>query len=269
VPVETFERLQAKLRCLDAPSLIYPWTELEEAVAKAPGRTLLLVGYGSLMNRDSAAGVIKDSSRADSPPVLVLGARRVFNYLIPQKRLKSYKESYSRRERAALNVDYTRSASFALNGRLLAINASDFAALREREFGYDLQPVPCVRWGDWNATPFVAYVLVAPKGAHARKRVIDNNALPHPAYARLCRDGARAVSENFLRLYLRTTYLADRKTTLAEWERLRPNLTMSFRIPQMTQIGTDGKKDGRTAQELGRRCLAAFDSCRGPCAKGL
>jgi hypothetical protein len=99
--------------------------------------------------------------------------------------------------------------------------------------------------------------------------VIDNNALPHPAYARLCRDGARAVSENFLRLYLRTTYLADRKTTLAEWERLRPNLTMSFRIPQMTQIGTDGKKDGRTAQELGRRCLAAFDSCRGPCAKGL
>jgi hypothetical protein len=78
VPVKTFERLRAELRCLDAQSFIYPWPGLEEAVAKAPDRTLLLVGYGSLMNRDSAAGVIKDPSRADSPPVLVLGARRVF-----------------------------------------------------------------------------------------------------------------------------------------------------------------------------------------------
>jgi hypothetical protein len=52
--------------------------------------------------------------------------------------------------------------------------------------------------------------------------------LPHPAYARLCRTGARAVSENFLRLSLLTTYLADRKTTLAEWERLRADLIMSF-----------------------------------------
>jgi hypothetical protein len=228
VPVKTFERLRAELRCLDAQSFIYPWPGLEEAVAKAPDRTLLLVGYGSLMNRDSAAGVIKDPSRADSPPVLVLGARRVFNYMIPQKRLKSYEVAYSRRERAALNVDYMRSASFALNGRLLAVRASEFAALREREFGYDLQPVPCVLWGDWNATPFVAYVLVATEGAQARRRVIDNNALPHPAYARLCRAGARAVSENFLRLYLLTTYLADRKTTLAEWERLRADLIMSF-----------------------------------------
>jgi len=129
---------------------------------------------------------------------------------------------------ATVNLFKTRSASYALNGRLFAVKASDLAALREREFGYDLRPVPCVRWGKWDAAPFVAYVLVAPAAARAGKKVIDNNALPNPAYARFCRAGARAVSENFLRLYLHTTYLADRKTTLAEWERLRPELTMNF-----------------------------------------
>ena len=228
VPVETFERLQAKLGCLDAKSFIYPWPELEETVAKTPGHTLLLVGYGSLLNRDSAARTIKDTPITDNPPVLALGARRVFNYLIPQRRLKFYGKVGNRRERAALNVDYARSPSYALNGRLLAVKASDLAALREREFGYDLRPVPCVRWGNWDAAPFVAYVLVAPAAARAGKKVIDNNALPNPAYARLCRAGARAVSENFLRLYLNTTYLADRKTTLAEWERLRPELASNF-----------------------------------------
>jgi hypothetical protein len=227
VPIETFERLQSELGHIDAKSFIYPWPDLEEAVAKAPGHTLLLVGYGSLMNRDSAARTIKGNPIPGNPPVLALGARRVFNYLIPQRRLKSYGKVCDKRERAALNVDYTRSPSHALNGRLLAVKVSDLAALREREFGYDLRPVPCVRWGNWDAAPFVAYVLVAPAGVPAGKKVIDNNALPNPAYARLCRAGARAVSEDFLRLYLHTTYLADRKTTLAEWERLRPELTMN------------------------------------------
>jgi hypothetical protein len=79
VPAETFERLQAELDSLDAKSFIYPWPELEEAVAKNPGHTLLLVGYGSLLNRDSAARTIKVTPISDNPPVLALGARRVFN----------------------------------------------------------------------------------------------------------------------------------------------------------------------------------------------
>ena len=228
VPVETFEWLQAELGRLDAKSFIYPWSDLEEAVAKTPGRTLLLVGYGSLMNPDSAARTIKATTIPDNPPVLALGARRVFNYVIPHARLKAYGKVCDKRERAALNVDYSRSPSDALNGRLLAVKASDLVALREREFGYDLRPVPCVRWGNWDAAPFVAYVLVANAGSRGGGKVIDNNALPNPAYARLCRAGARAVSKNFLRLYLHTTYLADRKTTLAEWERLQPELAMSF-----------------------------------------
>jgi hypothetical protein len=189
-----------------------------------PEGKLLLVGYGSLLNRDSAARTIKDTPADGDPPVLALGARRVFNYVIPEARLKSYSGNFPPRERAALNVDYTRSAGDVLNGRLLTVAPADVAALREREFGYDLRPVICMRWGDWEAAPFTAYVLVATEGTRGGQQVIDNDALPHPLYAGLCRAGAHAVSEAFLRLYLETTFLADRKTTLAAWEKEHPEV---------------------------------------------
>jgi hypothetical protein len=54
--------------------------------------------------------------------------------------------------------------------------------------------------------------------------LIDNDALPHPLYAGLCRAGAHAVSEAFLQLYLETTFLADRKISLAEWEKKHPEV---------------------------------------------
>lgn len=221
IPREMRAGLQAALKKLDGAAFEYPWNGLEEAVAKTPGNGLLLVGYGSLLNRDSAARTIKDTPREGHPPVLALGARRVFNYVIPEALLKSYGVKFPPRERAALNVDYTRSPADALNGRLLLIAPADLAALREREFGYDLRPVVCVRWGEWEAAPFTAYVLVAAKGTRGGRQVIDNDALPHPLYAGLCRAGAQAVSEAFLQLYLETTFLADRKTNLVAWEKER------------------------------------------------
>ena len=202
----------------------YPWNGLEEAVTKLPEEKLLLVGYGSLLNRDSAARTIKDTPGEGHPPVVALGARRVFNYVIPEPLLRSYGTNFPPRERAALNLDYTRSPTDALNGRLLKVAPADIAALRKREFGYDLRPVVCARWGDWEAPPFTAYVLVAVEGTRDGRQVIDNDALPHPLYAGLCRAGAHAVSDAFLRLYQETTFLADRKTSLAQWEKEHPEV---------------------------------------------
>jgi hypothetical protein len=62
------------------------------------------------------------------------------------------------------------------------------------------------------------------EGTRDRRQVVDNDALPHPLYAGLCRAGAHAVSEAFLQLYLGTTFLADRKTSLAEWEKEHPEV---------------------------------------------
>lgn len=224
VPSKMRTSLRAGLKTLDGTGFAYPWNGLEEAVAEMPERKLLLVGYGSLLNRDSAARTIKDTPPEGHPPVLALGARRVFNYVMPEALLKSYGGNFPPRERAALNVDYTRSSADALNGRLLTVAPVDIAALRKREFGYDLRPVFCVRWGEWEAKPFTAYVLVAAEGTVGGRQVIDNDALPHRLYAGLCRAGAHAVSEAFLQLYLETTFLADRKTNLAEWEKEHPEV---------------------------------------------
>ena len=180
VPPEMRASLQARLNTLDEMGFTYPWNGLEEAIAKMPESKLLLVGYGSLLNRDSAARTIKDTPREGHPPVLALGARRIFNYVMPEALLKSYGGNFSPRERAALNVDYTRSPADALNGRLLEVARGDIPSLRKREFGYDLRPVACVRWGQWEALPFTAYVLVATEGRRDGRQVIDDNALPHP-----------------------------------------------------------------------------------------
>jgi hypothetical protein len=225
VPCEVRAGLQAALKTLQGTGFEYPWKGLEETVAEMPEHKLLLIGYGSLLNRDSAARTIKDTPREGHPPVVALGARRVFNYVIPEALLRSYGGNFPPREKAALNVDYTQSAADALNGRLLAVQPADIAALRQREFGYDLRPVVCARWGEWEAPPFTAYVLVATETTLGGRQVIDNNALPHPLYAGLCRAGAHAVSEAFLQLYLETTFLADRKTRLLEWEKEHPEVS--------------------------------------------
>jgi hypothetical protein len=49
----------------------------------------------------------------------------------------------------------------------LTVAPADIAALRKREFGYNLRPVVCVRWGVREAAPFTAYVLVAAEGTRS------------------------------------------------------------------------------------------------------
>jgi hypothetical protein len=224
VPPSAYSRLQTASRDIIDRGFEYPWKDLETVVPTMPGGKLRVLGYGSLLNRDSAARTIKNTPPEGHPPVLGIGARRVFNYLIPEERLKTYGSSPSSRERAALNVDYTQSPADVLNGRLLEIAPSDIAGLREREWGYDLRPVACVAWAQWESEPFIAFVLVAVRTEREGRSILDNRALPNPTYARLCRSGALAVSSAFLDLYLHTTWLADRRTLLFDWEKERPDV---------------------------------------------
>jgi hypothetical protein len=223
-PSLIMRRLTEYLASIATEGYHYPWDRLEDAIDTFADRRLLLVGYGSLLNEDSAAKTFKARPAGGNPPVLALGARRVFNYVIPVAKLKAYGGTFRPREHAALNVDYTQSEANAVNGRLFSVPAADIPPLRAREFGYDLRPVACLPWNDQNAKPFTAFVLVAVKPAQNGRQVLDDEALPHPPYYRVCRKGVRAVSEAFLQLYLQTTYLADRTTTLVEWERAHPEI---------------------------------------------
>ena len=141
-------RLTEHLASIATKGYDYPWDGLEDVVAHFPTHRLLLVGYGSLLNQHSIAKTIEARPPGGYPPVLALGARRVFNYVIPSAKLKAYGGTFGPREHAALNVDYTQSAANALNGRLIMVSTMDISPLRAREFGYDLRPVACLPWND-------------------------------------------------------------------------------------------------------------------------
>jgi hypothetical protein len=224
VPYEAIKRMKIELRKISLPGWEYPWRGLEEAATAMPNNKFPLVGYGSLLNRESAGRSVKEVGAEKYSPVVTLGALRVFNYVIQESMFKFYRRTSSPLERAALNVLYTKSPAHAVNGRLLMVEPNDLAALREREFGYDLRPVSCLRWLDWNGAAFVAYILVAANSEVGGRRVIDDSILPNPSYYRVCREGAIAVSESFLQLYLYSTFLGDKKTALAAWERDHPGV---------------------------------------------
>jgi hypothetical protein len=202
-----------------SPGYVYPWHGLEGDLERL-GQQLLLVGYGSLMNAVSAGQTLRTSP--GRRPVVAFGARRVFNYAMAEMSLARYGPCNNAQQVAALNVYRSDSVADMVNGVCLAVAVGEVPALRQRETGYDLFPVPCLWWNVVGAIPFVAHVLGAPDEPHSGPRYTGDDLQPHPVYYRVCRDGAASVSADFLNFYLDSTYLADRRTSLRRWEQTGP-----------------------------------------------
>ncbi len=121
--------------------------------------------------------------------------------------------------RAALNVRPSGTIDDLLNGVLLEMPLAEIAQLCAREVGYDLEPIPCMLWDRVAAgQPFLAYVLQCPDEPRASLKRTNAALEPHRGYYRVCRDGALEFGDDFLRLWLSTTYLADQVTPVADWE---------------------------------------------------
>lgn len=201
-------------------SFRYPWSELEDHLAAKGAGQVFLVGYGSLLNPSSAARTFPGTPASGHPPVVALGARRVFNYRIPDAVIQRYGQLPSGYDQAALNAEPMADGVF--NGRLIELKIEDLAALRTRETGYDLSPMGCLDWTDPARPRIQAYALCCTHEYWEGQRYVDNALLPYGPYCAVCRAGAALVSEAFLRLFERTCYLADRKTTLFEWDGKTP-----------------------------------------------
>jgi len=198
------------------PSFPYPWEGLEDALRERGLDALPLVGYGSLISEVSARATIDVGETADRRAVAAFGAKRLFNYRMPGELLeRRYGVPRDSREAAALNCETTGDPADALNGILTQVHAKDLDPLRERERHYGLRPALWLPWGDWRAAPRVAYLLecLPENGAPGHPYSADID--PQPEYVRTCREGARAISEAFLRFFDATAFLADRTTPLA------------------------------------------------------
>ena len=200
----------------DVPGFKYPWEDLEERLYEHAAARIYLVGYGSLLNPESAARSVRNTPSDGHPPVVAVGARRVFNYRMPDGIFERYGVEPGARDRAALNAE--PAAESVLNGRLIELALADLPNLRVRETAYDLEPVTCLPWNKPNTAPFTAFVLCCKYEFWEGQRYVDNALMPFKPYYRLCRTGAEMVSPAFLNFYLKTCFLADRSTTAFDLE---------------------------------------------------
>ena len=194
----------------------YPWESLERDLVHNSHSKLTFLGYGSLVNLESAAVTFQKKSLEEYRPAIVFGARRIFNYEMPKK-VGRY-GPINGRFRAALNVRITNDIHDIVNGILFDISLDEIEAFRNREKGYDLVPVATIDWNDINVPPSLTYILRCPDKAVDSKQYTNNEIMPHWQYYLKCRNGALQVSKEFLDLWLKTTYLADGITPVSEWE---------------------------------------------------
>lgn len=195
----------------------YPWDALEGDLEDRGLLGIPVVCYGSLINAASAAQTLHEQTLRTSKPVITFGARRLFNYEMPLNSVR-YGSPINPLARAALNVRITGIAHDVINGVLMNLALADIPAIREREKEYDLVPVVCLGWNELQKPPFLAHIFSCPDDLRKGKRLTNNKISPHREYYLLCRKGASKVGEEFLRLWLTTTYLADGITPVAQWE---------------------------------------------------
>lgn len=217
-PMHYTERIEAaRATCARAASteslslIPYPWNELERDAVRTSGR-IPLIGYGSLLNPDSARRTIRDTPPEGHTPIIGIGAHRVFNYVMPQTVIDRYGALENQAERAALNAVWTGRPDDVITGRLVNVSIEDLPALRERERGYHLGPVYFTLWNDPQAEPELGFVLVADDAPVDGVVHTDPTLLPHVGYTQLCIDGAAMVDHDFERALRETTVLGDGET---------------------------------------------------------
>jgi len=203
---------------LDAyPRFPYPWEGLEASIAERDAGALSLVGYGSLMNLESAARTLTVSRIEELEPIRVFGVQRVFDYRMPRSIDARYGKPADERMRAALNVYPVPDRDAWINAVRISVDVSEIGDLRQREVAYRLEPALCLPWKDDGGTPSISYVLSCQGDSWKGETYTDPGLLPHEAYLELCMAGARAFSQSVLDAFLETTVLADRRTTLADY----------------------------------------------------
>ncbi len=230
---------------LSSERIHYPWHGAE--CLAADGK-LWLVAYGSLINR----ALVPTTSQGDDP-VLAMGAKRLFNYVIPHSALSRYGSPCV--TGAGLNVRMEDSEHSLVNGRLVRLGLQEFLALREQEIGYDLCATACVPWHGELRSPFRAYILSCERDYFNGTRLLDEAAPPLAPYYALCRKGAELIGPEFLDVFLKTTFLADGRTSMHEWEEIRQTSPPERHPDKSSATAEGGPADGFSGSNVQHHAL--------------
>lgn len=199
----------------------YPNKDFEILFNQSPDSKVLLFGYGSLMNKQSASCNIKSEAIATMEPAIAFGVKRIFNY--QAKKTDHWGLDLDRKEKAMLNLVPSWDIKSAINGVVIEIDQEDLASLIKREVGYDLVPILVASWNsiigeDPHIDIKVAYTFVAPHEAREGVLYTSTQYYPVTNYLLAVQEGAYDYGSLFFDFWNTTTFLADGKTTIKDWD---------------------------------------------------
>ncbi|MBA2113563.1 hypothetical protein [Bremerella alba] len=185
----------------------YPW-ELE-SILPHPESRISLVGYGSLINLKSACRTFAPETVRQARPVIVLKARRVYEYVMSPRGRQVYGGEICKTRCGVLNARPTDSIENWFNGLVFSLNLSEMQSLINRESAYDLISAWTTPWNDDGSSPSTAYFLSCRQQSFGGRRTINPDLLPHPKYHAVCEQGCREVSAGFLDAFHNSTWVRD------------------------------------------------------------
>lgn len=199
------------------PFYQYPNDGHQELVDHFPSGKVLLFGYGSLMNKVSAARSMKPEAVESMEPVVAFGVKRLFNYKVTDP--SRWGPEKSHKERAMLNIAQTLNISNMANGVVIEVDAEDLTRLVSRETGYDLVPILVASWDDVmnensDVKIRVAYTFVAVNELRNNTSYTSTEYYPVLGYLHAVQDASEAYGDEFASFWNATTYLADGTTPI-------------------------------------------------------
>lgn len=216
------ERVGGKIKDLSTyPSLRFPNIEDQKILNKYPDGKVLIFGYGSLMNMQSASRSVSPESLQSMRPVVSFGLKRIFNYKAHD--VSRWGKGLPDLEKAMLNVEPMTTYRHIVNGIVMEVSPQDLAKLINREKGYDLVPVLVADWNDVisqnpDVKIEVAYTFYVPDELRNGVNYSQTKYYPVRGYLNAVREGASIFGEQFLNYWNLTTYLGNGTTTVNDWD---------------------------------------------------
>lgn len=203
------------------PSTIYPNTDYQGILKKYPKGKVLIFGYGSLMNRESALRSVSAAAVETMRPVVAFGFKRLFNYKVSN--VSRWGSNLPENERAMLNIHPTTTYEHIINGVVMELTPEDLIKLIGRESGYDLVPIFVADWQAMiSANPKIkieiAYTFIVPDELRGGIDYTQTKYYPVRGYLQASREGALVFGEPFLQFWNETTYLGDGITPIGQWD---------------------------------------------------
>lgn len=207
----------------DYPSLESPITSEETLLELFEQSTIYVFIYDSLLNKDISRTVLSKESMETSQPAVAFGVRRVFDRMFP------FTWRWGLLARSAdnglLNIHEVYEMEHVTNGMIVEVGIEDLKALIKYEKGYDMIPVVVMLWEDakddknQEPEPFIAYAFHAVEEPRNGIQYTSKYVNPPLGYAITSKVGAAQYGDPFLKLWMASTYLADRTTPMVTWEK--------------------------------------------------